>query len=102
MTTKTLKKLDDLNQKIEALKSEKEKIQKELETDLVSVLKHTNAFQVDFHTLVGGLLHCLDKAKTNQQLAKEWQEAGQKFCKTRLQSKPKKTKSSAPTDQKAA
>lgn len=92
MTTKNVKKLEDLTQKIESLKAEKTKIQQELIADFTQVLQQTDAFQVDFHTLVGALLHCLDKAKINPDQKKEWQETGRKFCKNRLAPKQRRAK----------
>ena len=102
MKNRTTKKLEDLNQKIETLKAEKEKIQQELEADFMAMLKKTEAFQIDFHTLIGGFLSLIEDIKKNPTQKKEWQETGRKFCKSRLPTKPAKTKTAPEPDQEAA
>lgn len=105
MSKNNHQKIDELNQKIIKLKEEKEKIQQEIFQDFEQILTETNAFQIDFHTLVGGLLHIIESSKLNTTMAKEWQITGQKFCRSRLKkdtSSSKKSSKPAPQSDQAA
>lgn len=80
MSTTKIKKLHSIDEQIAQLKQERQQLEESLATDFIQVLKTTEAFQIGFSTLVGGLIHVIDQAKSNTNLAEEWQQAGLKFC----------------------
>lgn len=80
-----MKKLD---LKIQKLKSQQQKLNDEIKAlskerndQILGVLESIPPGDVDTFTLIGGLLHVIEKAKTNDKLKGDWHAAGEKFCK---------------------
>lgn len=79
MSSKQRQKLEEIQQKIEALHAEKTKIEDEFAKDILELLKQTNAFVTPVDVIIGGLLHVMQIAKQDSKMKEEWQKAGQKF-----------------------
>lgn len=74
-----LKRMESIQAKIEELQKEQGKIEQEAAQALLEVIKRTGGLQVDFESLVGGIIEVIETIKVNG--AKEgWQQAGRKFC----------------------
>lgn len=80
-----LKRMESIQAKIEELQKEQEKIEQEAAQALLEVIKRNGGLQVDFESLVGGIIEVIETIKTNG-VKEGWQQAGRKFC------APKKSK----------
>ena len=90
MSINATKKLEALNQKISSLQQAQEKAQNELASEFLNIIKHTEAFSVDFPTFVGGALEVISKIQSGKAEGKEWQKAGLKFIKSKAKSHKEK------------
>ena len=86
----TLQKVDDLQKKIDNLKSQQHKIENDIAHQLLHVIKTHSGFTLPFHTLVGGLIEVIQTSKDNPHKREEWQQAGEKFLKSRRNLSAKK------------
>lgn len=81
MNIAATKKLEALNQRIASLQHAQQKVQDELATEFLNIIKHTEAFSVDFPTFVGGVLEIIDKIQSGKIKNGEWKKSGAKFIK---------------------
>ena len=92
--------MDAVQKKISTLQKKKEKLADEINLlldkrnkEFLDILKYVPSPSFDPSILAGGLLYVCDQAISNPELAKQWRETGQKFC---------RRKPNSPTSQKAA
>ncbi len=85
-----LQKMESIQEKIKLLKTEKNKIEQELTNNFVQVLKIKEAFQIDFDSLVGGVLEIIDTIRVDPEKMEKWRLVGQKFCKSKINTKCKR------------
>lgn len=81
------KKVDTLDRKIEELSIQKKKIETDIAHQLLHVIKAHSGFTLPFHALVGGLIDIIQTSKVHPQKMEEWQDAGEKFLKSRSRTK---------------
>lgn len=79
-----LQKMEILQEKINQLKAEQNKIEQNLINDYFQVLKSKEAFQIDFDSMVGGLLATIETIRADPRKEEEWRLIGQKFCKSKI------------------
>lgn len=91
----SIERMQALQEKINQLKIEQDKVEQLLVSHLVQVLKINNAFQLDFDALVGGLLEVIDVIKSNTERKETWQNSGHKFCQSRFKIKTKHPKTNS-------
>lgn len=89
-----MKKLAALKEKKKTLQEKEDKIKSEALTDISTYLLDANALDVDFITLMGGMLYVIDKTKQKDKITEEWKLAGQKFCQQRKKRTPPQNPSS--------
>jgi hypothetical protein len=94
-----------LEARLEKLESQKQEIQKEIETlrhlrreEIANALGKMDLKETDTFTVVGCVLWCLEKDHDTKVL-EEWRHAGRKFC---ASLRPKNTKSALVSSQKKA
>ncbi len=87
MSVKNLQKIATIEQKIKLLQEEQQKIEQGFAANLITILKTKNALNLDFTTLVGGLLTVIDAVKKNSSEAKEWSKIGEHFCNSKKSNK---------------
>lgn len=92
-------KMQSLRAKVEQLKIEHDKIEQEIIHQLVQVLKINDAFQIDFNSLVGGLLEIIKAIRIDPDKKEAWRVAGQKFCKSSIRTKLAKIKTNLPVEE---
>ena len=91
-----LKKLSNIEDKIQKLQDERERIKLKRSADITKIIHRINIDHIDDSILVGALLYLKDKIETDQKLEEEWLAAGRKFLRRK---QPAKTKNNS---QKAA
>jgi len=77
------RKLEELKSKKLALQEKEDKIKSDILNAISETLIKTQAIEIDFFTLVGGILDVVEKAKQGDKITEVWKQAGQKFCKVR-------------------
>ncbi|MFN9001702.1 MAG: hypothetical protein ACK5VW_06555 [Holosporales bacterium] len=77
--TSMLKKIHDLNQKIEKLKNEQQKAQRRFAEGLVQLIGQQNGFQLDMNIIFGIIIDGINKAQSDSKQAKAWEDMGLKF-----------------------
>ena len=82
------KKVDDLNKKIELLKSQQQQVETDIAQHLLHVIKTHSGFTLPFHSLIGGLIEVMQTCRDNPHKMEEWQSAGEKFLKLKSRSRP--------------
>lgn len=82
-----LQKMEIIQEKMKLLKAEQDEIEQVLVAKLVQVLKIREAFQIDFDSMVGGILETIDTIRSDPVKKEEWRLIGQKFCKSRVKIK---------------
>lgn len=90
-----MKKLEELKEKKIALQEKEDKIKGEILEELSETLIASQAVEIDFHILVGGILEVIEKAKQGHEQAEVWKLSGQKFCQQHAKSKAQKNNTSA-------
>ena len=84
-TTSPTKKLAQLKEKMSTLRQEEEKIRQSLSQELSQCLINAQALEIDFDTLIGGILEVVTQANSNKPSPEQsrkteaWQKSGQKF-----------------------
>ena len=86
-TTSPTKKLVQLKEKMSILRQEEEKIRQILTQESSQCLINAQALEIDFDTLVGGMLEVVTQAQANRnktcpeqsRRTEVWQKSGQKF-----------------------
>ncbi len=96
MKTK-LQKMEILQEKIKQLKDKQNEIEEDIKNGFVQVLRIKEAFQIDFDSMVGGILEVISTIRSDSEKKEEWRLIGQKFCKARIKRKHKSTSQSEPT-----
>lgn len=74
-----IEQLEKLNQKINKLKMQQQKVQKTFEEKITNLLKKKNAFHHDFNILYGAILDICEKLndqKNNKDQIKHWEKIG--------------------------
>ena len=61
------------------LRQEEEKIRQNLAQELSQCLINAQALEIDFDTLIGGMLEVITQAQANSNKIGVWQKSGQKF-----------------------
>lgn len=87
-----IQKIESIQEKIKQLKSEQSEIEAELIDYFVQVLKIKDAFQIDFDSMVGGVLETIDTIRSDPLKAEAWRLSGTKFRKTKTVDKSKRVK----------
>ena len=82
-----LTKMNSIEKKINVLNAEKTKIEQQLSLELFQVLKKTDAVNIDFDMLIGGLLFVIKSIQSNSAENEVWQQAGKKFHQSKIKSK---------------
>ena len=67
----TLKKIEDIHHKIEALHNEKRKLQEQLDHKILKILHTHNAFSYDINRLIEGITHILLTLQKNDAASQE-------------------------------
>ena len=67
----TLKKIEDIHHKIEALHNEKRKLQEQLDQKILKILHTHNAFSYDINRLIEGITHILLTLQKNDTASQE-------------------------------
>ncbi len=86
-TARHTTKLIQLKEKMATLRQEEEKICQTLAQDLAQCLINAQALEIDFDTLIGGILEVVNQAQANgnnptpeqSQKLEVWKKSGQKF-----------------------
>jgi len=99
---KHVKKLEDLKEKKSALQEQEDKIKAEILEELSETLMAAQAIEIDFYTLVGGILDVIEKAKNGSKDTEVWKQAGERFFRARAKKKNGKVPISATTVEKGA
>jgi hypothetical protein len=86
MQQRRIKRLANLQAEIDALKTKAEAIETTMVKEIVAVFRETDAFSLDFDTLVGGILGVIHDVKDNTSDVEEWYQAGRKFRRKRRSS----------------
>lgn len=89
-----LQKIGVIQEKLKLLKAEKNAIEQRLLDNVGQVLKVKEAFQIDFDSLVGGILETVDTIRSDPVKTEAWGVIGKKFCKSRLILEQKRVKKS--------
>lgn len=76
-----MKKMQDLQIKMQTIHAEYEETQKKLAENLVKLIPQTEAFSIPHSVLIGGILHAVQTYKATPQLTEVWQKAGELFLK---------------------
>jgi len=86
--------MDSIQKKITARVKKKEKLAEEINLlvekrnkEFLDILKQVLVPSLDPSILAGGLLYICDQVINNPELAKQWRETGQKFCRRKTTSK---------------
>ena len=79
MPTAHIKKLEVLKQQKKTLQEKEDKIKSEVMSELSTSLIDTNALEVDYDILMGGILDVIEKAKREDKITGAWKLAGEKF-----------------------
>jgi hypothetical protein len=82
-----LQKMEIIQEKMKLLKAEQDEIEQVLVVKLVQVLKIREAFQLDFDSMIGGILEAIDTIRSDPVKTEEWQMIGRKFCKSNVKIK---------------
>jgi type I restriction-modification system DNA methylase subunit len=82
MAQKHTQKLATLQAEIATLTTQAREIEVALAQEIVNLLRKTDAFSLDFDTLIGGILEIIRKTKTNTPEQEVWQQAGRSFRKS--------------------
>ncbi len=77
------KKVDDINRKIEELKSQQQKIENDIALQIVQLIKAQSGFSLPFGALIGGLLEVIETCKADPLKMEEWHQTGEKFLKSK-------------------
>lgn len=75
------KKLETLSQKISSLQQAQMEAKDELAAEFLNIIKHTQAFSVDFPTFVGGTLDVISQIQAGK-AGDDWHKAGAKFIRS--------------------
>lgn len=82
-----LNRLTHIREKLSSLRQEEDKINQKLSHEyaqsLSKCLMDTNAIEIDFNVLLGGILEVISVAKANTNRREVWEKSGQKFCRNR-------------------
>jgi spermidine synthase len=84
------KKAEVLEKKIHHLKSQQQHIENKIVQQLHRVLKRHNGFSIPFPALVGGIIHVIERSKTDPHLMEAWNVSGEKFLQQRQKNTSKK------------
>ncbi len=97
------KKVDALQKKIDHLKAQQQKIEADIAHQLLQVIKTHSGFALPFPALVGGLMEIVQICKVEPQKMEAWQQAGEKFLKSKNKGKStsKRKHSSTPVEKMA-
>ena len=74
-----IKKMEDINHKIEELKELQHGIEMDLAAELIEVVKCNGGFSFDFSVLVGGVVDAIVKAKSDPSVIDGWKAVGEKI-----------------------
>lgn len=74
-----IKKMEDINHKIETLKGLQHEIEMQLAEELIEIVKCNDGFSFDFSVLVGGVVDAIAKAKSDPSVVDGWKTVGEKI-----------------------
>lgn len=74
-----IKKMENINHKIEELKELQHEIEMDLAAELIEVVKCNGGFSFDFSVLVGGVVDAIGKAKSDPSVVDGWKAVGEKI-----------------------
>lgn len=77
MLKNQIKKMDDINSKIEMLKKEQTEIETTIAKELVRILKTHHGFEMNFEIIAGGLIDIL--TTSDQEKLNSWKDEGARF-----------------------
>ncbi len=79
-----IEKMESIQEKINKLKLKQKLIEQEIVNNFSQVLKSTEAFQIDFNSIVGGLLEIIETIRSDPEKKEAWKLIGEEFCKRKL------------------
>jgi len=87
-----IQKIENIQEKINKLKLKQNQIEQEITNCFSQVLKVTEAYQIDFNIMVGGLLEVIENIRADPVKKESWKLIGENFCKTKLNTHKKRSK----------
>lgn len=80
-------KIEKIQSKIDALKSQQQKLVEQRQKEITAVVSKANLIDFDDKTLMGGLLHLAQTLITNPEQKEAWHQAGLTFLRKSKSSK---------------
>jgi len=86
-----------LQKKKADIEKKEQEIKVQIFSEIQKCMEATNALDIDFDIIIGGIMDVLQTARSDAQKAEVWKQAGQKFCKRGKRKKTAGTKGEGAT-----